>query len=73
MPDTAIASAPCPAPAEFIVFRGRKRRFYCAGCVPSYQGRGRAAPYVQPEDVEHAETVGKFYTGPVRQCGDEIE
>lgn len=74
---TQATEAPCPAPAELIVFRGpTKRVFLCGGHRDRYKGRGRVCPYATADDfAEDRRTQDReptFY-GPIRICGETVE
>lgn len=63
--------APCPAPAELVVFRGRRKRLWlCKAHRSRYTGSGAVHPYCDADELEYVEGAPRVYTGPPRACGE---
>lgn len=73
MSETTAAAAPppCPAPADWIVFRGRARLWLCDGHRRGYEGRGRVCAYaVSGSDAAEPRDGETVFTGEPRSCGE---
>lgn len=71
MPDLQ-AQAACPATAELIVMRGRKRLYLCRQHRGRYTGRGRVEAYAQEHEAVDP-WIKPVFRGPARRCGETTE